>query len=346
MVDELHEVRSRAKDRLKGICTVNKVCDGASTRFCQGQKFGEPLGLGGVGKGLAFTANIEALNAIKLKTRLVTEHTEPDLEHVYFGHSVSLPIMPTSLSGVKASMGGPISELEFATRILKGAEQAGTIGWVGNTADDGQETNGIEAVKKTGGGIPIFKPQSNERLLELIKMAQEAGAIAVGVDLDGCGSTNWERAGKPVYRKSTKELNELADSTDLPFIAKGIMSIEDAMACVDAGVQGIDVSNHGGRVLDSTRGVAEVLPDIAVAVGGKVIITAGGGVRTGFDVLKLLALGAEGVLVGRPIVRAAIGGGADGVQAQFDYMRSELRRAMLMTSCKSVDDAGPQVLDR
>ena len=342
----LSEVRKNAQDKLKGICTVNKVCDAAPVRFCMGQKYGEPIGLGGAGKGLAFTANVEALDKIKLKQHLISEHKEPDLSITIYGKKISFPIMPSSLSGVTASMGGCITETEFAKSVLIGSKEAGTIGWIGNTSDSGQETTGVDALKSVGWGIPIFKPQKNGRLLQLIKMAEDAGAIAVGVDLDGVGSTNWERAGKPVFRKTTSELRELVDSTKLPFIAKSIMSVEDALAAVDAGVSGIDVSNHGGRILDSTRGVADVLPEIAAAVSGKVTVTAGGGVRTGFDVLKMLALGANGVLIGRDIVRSVMGGGAEGIILHFNYLRSDLRRGMLLTSCNTINDINENILDK
>jgi isopentenyl diphosphate isomerase/L-lactate dehydrogenase-like FMN-dependent dehydrogenase len=75
-----------------------------------------------------------------------------------------------------------------------------------------------------------------------------------------------------------------------------------------------------------------------------VTITAGGGVRTGFDVLKMLALGADGVLIGRDMVRAALGGGSEGVKLHFEYLKSDLRRAMLLTNCKSIDDIDERIL--
>lgn len=347
----LTQVRKNAWKMLKGICTVNKVCDGEPSRFCMGQKYGEAIGLGGVGKGLSFTANVEALNRIKLKTRLISDHVKPDLSTTVFGRKIDIPVMPSSLSGVSASMGGCLVEHQFARSVLEGSKLAGTIGWIGNTCDIHQETTGINAVREIGYGIPIFKPQANGRLLELISMAEEAGVIAVGVDLDGVGSTNWERMGKPVFRKSKIELSELANSTELPFIVKGIMSIEDALDAVDAGVNGIDVSNHGGRALGSTRGVAEVLPEIVNAVrstsgGGEITITTGGGVRTGFDVMKMLALGADAVLIGRDIIRSAIGGGAEGVRLHFAYLASEIRRGMLLTSTNTIRDIDTRVLDR
>lgn len=342
----LVKVRNNALEKLAGLCGVYKVCDGNPDRLCMGQKFGEAIGMGGIGKGLSFTANVNALDRLKLKTRLISEHYVPDMTTTIYGHEISIPVLASSLSGVINSMGGSISENEFAFAILEGSKNAGTLGLIGNTADDGEELTGVEAVKKVGLGIPIFKPQKNERLLQLIKLGEDAGAIAVGVDLDGVGSANWEKKGKPLYRKSVSDLRELVDSTHLPFIAKGIMSVEDAMDAMDAGVRGIDVSNHGGRILDSTRGVAEVLPEISEALKGKITITTGGGVRTGFDVMKMLALGANGVLIGRDMIRAAVGGGPEGIKLHFDYLRSDLKRGMVMTGCKSIDDINYRIFDK
>jgi isopentenyl diphosphate isomerase/L-lactate dehydrogenase-like FMN-dependent dehydrogenase len=341
----LNRVREMSREKLKGICTVNKVCDGAPGRFCQGQKFGKPIGLGGTGKGLAFTANVDALDRVRLKTRLIGPHFEPDMTTKLFGETLSIPVLPSSMSGVKASMGDCMAEVDFASAMLEGAADAGTLGMVGNTSDEGQELAGVEALKRVGHGILIFKPQANGRLIELMAMAEEAGAAAVGVDLDGVGSTHWERAGKPVFRKSVDDLRELVGATKLPFMAKGIMCVEDARDAVEAGVAAIDVSNHGGRALDATPGVAEVLPPIAEAVGGKVTVTAGGGVRTGFDVVKMLALGADAALVGRPMLRAALGGGPRGVKLHMDYLRSELRRGMLLTGSPDTGSIDDGVLD-
>jgi isopentenyl diphosphate isomerase/L-lactate dehydrogenase-like FMN-dependent dehydrogenase len=341
----LDRVRELARTRLKGICTVNKVCDGQPNRFCMGQSFGKSIGLGGVGKGLSFTANVDTLDRIKLKTRLISEHNEPDMTSSFFGQKLDLPVMVSSLSGVKACMNGVIPESDFAKSMLQGARSSGSIGWIGNTSDEGQELTGVQAVAQVGMGIPIFKPQKNQRLMELIKMAEDAHAVAVGVDLDGVGSTNWERCHKPVFRKSVTDLEELVHSTDLPFIAKGIMSVDDSLRAIDAGAKCIDVSNHGGRALDSTRGVADVLPDIVEAVNGRIVVTVGGGVRTGFDVLKMMALGADGVLIGRDFVRAVIGGGALGVKLHFEYIKAELRRGMILTSCNSIDQITSSILE-
>jgi isopentenyl diphosphate isomerase/L-lactate dehydrogenase-like FMN-dependent dehydrogenase len=105
---------------------------------------------------------------------------------------------------------------------------------------------------------------------------------------------------------------------------------------VDVGADAIVVSNHGGRVLDHTPGVAEVLAEVAAAVGGRIAVLADGGVRSGADVLKMLALGADAVMIGRPFSVAAMGGLLEGVQAYIAQIRGELRQAMVLTGCATV----------
>jgi isopentenyl diphosphate isomerase/L-lactate dehydrogenase-like FMN-dependent dehydrogenase len=167
--------------------------------------------------------------------------------------------------------------------------------------------------------------------------------VSVGTDIDGCGSSIMRKHKKPVFRKSIEDLRELASATALPFIVKGVMAVEDAEGAVEAGAAAIVVSNHGGRVLDHTPGTAEVLPKIAEAVKGKIKILADGGIRTGYDVLKMLALGAEATLVGRDIVRAAVGGGMEGVRLQMDYFQETLMKAMMMTNRFSLEDISPEI---
>jgi 4-hydroxymandelate oxidase len=152
------------------------------------------------------------------------------------------------------------------------------------------------------------------------------------------------RHNQPVFRKNLEEMRALVASTSLPFIAKGIMGIEDALVAVEAGAAAISVSNHGGRVQDHTPGVAEVLPEIASEVKGKVTVFADGGIRTGYDVLKMIALGADAVLVGRDLIRAAVGGGRQGVRIHMDHLRSTLAKAMVMTGYSSIRDVTSEIL--
>jgi len=341
---DLTGVREEAREKMKGVCAVYKVCDGHADRLCQGIKYGKPLGMGGIGKGTTFTANVEALNRLHLKTRLISSHGEPEMKTSFFGHEVAFPIFCTSMSGVKISMGGAISELDFARAVITGCKAAGTISFVGDGAETFEDRPGVQAIREAEGwGVQIFKPREQTVLMRLIQEAEKAGAIAVGVDLDGAGSVAMGLKGQPVFRKSVNELKELVQSTPLPFILKGITSEEDATAALETGCKVVSISNHGGRTLDSMLGIADVLPRLVPILKGRVLITADGGVRTGFDVLKMLALGADFVMVGREFIRAAIGGGAEGVAAEARFLSEDLRKAMIMTGCNSLSDINAAV---
>jgi 4-hydroxymandelate oxidase len=341
----LDEVRDRARVRLAGVCAVYPACDGSPDHICQREAYGRKIGFGGAGSGASFAANVSALARVRLKTRLVGPHAEPDTSCTFLGLKLALPVMGSSVAGL-GGWGGAQEERDLCFGSVQGCRDAGTLGWRGDTVTYTLDDNpGLEAIASVQGhGIPIFKPRAQDEIKRRIERAERLGCPAVGVDLDGCGSTNFARAGQPVFRKTVADLRELARSTTLPFIAKGIMNAEDADACVGAGVKVVAVSNHGGRVLDSTPGVAELLPAIVDRVGRHAVVTADGGVRTGFDVLKLLALGARAVLIGRDLARAALGGGAVGVRLQLEHHRAVLARAMILTGCADLSAVGPHIL--
>ncbi len=343
-VKDLTYYRDIARRQLARVCAVNRVCDGHPDRLCQGMKYGRPIGFGGAGQGKTWRANFEALSPYKLKMRVIKEHCEPKFETNFLGNKITLPGLASSFSGTLISMNNSLSEEEFQRGIVEGAKLAGTIGLSGNTVD-APDHPGVEIIgRNSGWGIPVFKPQSQDRLLTLFKRCEEANVLGIGVDLDGYGSTNWALRGKPLYRKSERELKELVDSTEKPVIYKGIMNVEDAGKVIDSGAKALDVSNHGGRVMDCGQGVAEVLPEIVDMFKGKITIMADGAVRTGFDVLKLLALGADVTLVGRPLARMSLAGGPEAVAKYLDYVKKDLRMGMVMTCCDSLDDINRDIL--
>ncbi len=340
----LEDVRDAAREKMRGICAVYPWCDGKAENICNREAYGRAIQMGGVGSGTSFRNNVTSIERLTLKTRVCGEHFEVDSGCEFFGKRLSMPVMGASTSGVSSY--GVIGEEQFCADNARGCIAAGSLSWRGDThlyPEDGSHW-GLASIREAGGGVQIFKPREQDVLKRLIGEAEKAGCVAVGVDLDGCGSTNFARAGKPVYRKSVEDLKELVQSTSLPFIAKGIMCVEDAEMCVEAGVKLVGVSNHGGRVMDYTPGVAEVLPEIVRAVAKDVKISADGGVRTGYDVLKMLALGADYVLVGRDLIRASIGGGEEGVRLQMERLGTVLRRAMFMTGCADVDSIGSSIL--
>jgi isopentenyl diphosphate isomerase/L-lactate dehydrogenase-like FMN-dependent dehydrogenase len=146
--------------------------------------------------------------------------------------------------------------------------------------------------------------------------------------------------------KSPTDLKELIGSTRAPFILKGIMTVRDAVLAVEAGAHGIVISNHGGRVLDEMAGTMDVLEEIVREVRGRIRIMIDGGFRTGVDVLKALALGADFVLIGRPVAIAAVGMGSRGVSFYLNSLRRELEQAMILTGCERISDISGDIVRR
>lgn len=143
---------------------------------------------------------------------------------------------------------------------------------------------------------------------------------------------------------SWKDLEFLRGEWRGPLIIKGILDVEDAREAVKLGADGLVVSNHGGRQLDGVLSTARALPPIAQAVGDQITILADGGVRSGLDVVRMLALGARGVLLGRAWAYALAGGGQAGVAHMLKLIEAEMRAAMSLTGVTSVDRISRQML--
>lgn len=335
---EYKEVLKDAKENLNGSCRVCKECNG---KACAG----EVPGMGGKGTGSSFISNSEALNKYKLNMRVIHDVKEPKLSCNLFGREMKMPVFAAPVSGTTLNMGGKFSEEEYIEWVIDGCIKGGIVPMVGDTAVDSFLTTNLKVLNKYNGqGIAFIKPWENKNVIEKIKLAEDSGAYAVGMDIDACGLITLALHGKPVYPKTVEDIKEIVKSTKLPFILKGIMTEDEAKLAVEAGVQAIVVSNHGGRVLDQTPGVAEVLPRIANSVKGKVKILADGGIRTGVDVLKMLALGADGVLIGRPFVSASFGGKSDGVNSYINNVYNDLKAAMILTGVKDVENVSHRII--
>ncbi|GFP32532.1 hypothetical protein HKBW3S42_00836 [Candidatus Hakubella thermalkaliphila] len=324
------EVRDSAREKLKGYCRVCPRCDG---RVCAG----EVPGIGGVLSGSAFSNNCEALAMYHINMRTIHQVDEPNTSVKVFGKSFDTPVFVAPLTGASYNLGGALSEAEMISSLVTGAKEAGSLSFSGDGAEEAIYASGLEAISAAGGsGIPIIKPRSTDAIAERIRQAEESGAFAVGIDLDGAGLVTMALKGQPVGPKTFYQLRELMGLTKLPFILKGIMTAKEAEMALELGVAAIVISNHGGRVLDGTPGVAEVLPEIVERVKGEIFVFADGGIRSGIDVLKMLALGANAVLIGRPALWGAFGGGSAGVKLIIEKMTAQLRHGMLMTGCVNI----------
>lgn len=334
------DMLKEARENLNGSCRVCKACNGV---VCAG----EVPGMGGKDSGSAFVENFKSLQDVKINMRVIHNVSNPDTSVELFGKKMKAPIFAAPITGTTLNMGGKISEKEYITPVVEGCIESGIFPMVGDTAVDSFLMDNLDVLKENNGqGIVFIKPWENHDIIKKIKLAEEAGAFAVGVDVDACGLVTLSMHGKTVVPKDVEALKELKAATKLPFIVKGIMTVEDAMLAVEAGVDAIVVSNHGGRVLDCTPGAADVLPAIAEAVDGKLTVLVDGGVRSGVDVLKLIGLGADGVLIGRPFVTASFGGGREGVEMYVKKIVGEFEATMRLTGCQTVGDIDGKVIYR
>lgn len=335
---DYNEMLKNAREKLNGSCKVCKVCNGVACA-------GEVPGMGGKGSGQAFIENVRALERVKLNMRVIHNAADPDTSIELFGKKIDAPIFAAPITGTTLNMGGQLTEREYIEPVVEGCANTGIYAMVGDTAVDAFLIENLDVLKcHDGNGIVFIKPWDNENIIKKIRLAEEAGAFAVGVDIDACGLVTLSLHGKPVVPKDLEQIKELVKSTELPFILKGIMTVEDALMAVEAGADAIVVSNHGGRVLDFTPGSADVLPEIAKAVKGKIKILVDGGVRTGVDVVKMIGLGADAVLIGRPFVTASFGGATDGVETYVNKIKSEIKGAMILTGCSNISEIDEKVI--
>lgn len=337
----MKDVREKARAAMKGFCRVCPVCNG---KACAG----EVPGMGGCGSGAGFMNNARALEAVRLRMRLIHEVTAPRTECNVLGMSLALPVLPAPIGGVSYNMCAERTDEQYALDLARACVGAGTVACLGDGPLDSIFEASMAALQAVNGkGIIFVKPWGNAEMCAKIDRVAAAGASVVGSDIDAAGLITLQRFGRGIAPKNVATLAQVvehAHTRGLKFVVKGIMTVEDAVLAVSAGADGIVVSNHGGRVLDCTPGTAEVLPGIASAVKGRVAILVDGGVRSGVDVLKMLALGADLVLVGRPFTWMLLGGGEEGASLYLNALQDGLTQTLTLTGCADVSAAGRELL--
>jgi len=332
------DILKDARETIGKKCRVCKECNGI---ICKG----EIPGVGGKDTGEGFSINYAKLREIKINMDTIYEYKEVDTSIELFGKKFAFPVFAAPVGGLNLHYSEVLNDETYSRAIVSGCKQGGTAGFTGDGVKDEFYDLPLKAISEIDGwGIPTIKPWKKDEILRKVKKAEEAGALAVAMDVDAAGLAILAAAGKPVSPKSVEELKEIISSTKLPFIIKGIMTVKGALKAMEAGAYGIVVSNHGGRVLDQTPATVEVLPEIAKAVKGKVKIFIDGGIRSGVDVLKVLALGADAVLIGRPYAVAAYGGGAEAVQVYTEKIGKELRETMTMVGCSKLSEVDDSVI--
>ena len=302
-----------------------------------------PKGLIPVTSGRADDANVynrNYLDSIHLEMRVINS-VEPDLSVSIFGEKYSSPIMTPAFSHLnKVGADGKRPMVQYA----EAAAQMQVLNWVGMEPDsDFKEI--LESGAKT---VRIIKPfADHSEIIKQMDFAKAHGAVAVGVDVDHIAGTNGKYDvvdGIPMGPVLLEDLKTYVKAAGLPFIAKGILSVQDALLAKEAGCAGIVVSHHHGRIPFGIA-PAQILPKIRQTLEGSgITIFADCGVDTGYDAYKLLALGADAVSVGRGILAPLLKEGRDGVVNKMTKMNEELSELMMYTGVKDTKSFDPSVL--
>lgn len=307
------------------------------------QQWPGPAGLIPVTSGKAEDANIHNRNFLDhiLVEMRVIDAIEPDLTTEIFGQKFSSPIMMPAFSHLNKIKNKDAKPME---EYAKAAKEENLLNWVGMESDD--DFGNILAVNSKT--VRIIKPfADHDIILNQIAFAEQHGAIAVGIDIDHIAGTNGKYDVVDGYSMgpiTLKDLKTIVEKTRLPFVAKGVLSVSDALKACEAGCKAIVVSHHHGRI---PFGIppAYALPKIKDALAGSNIkIFADCGIESGYDAYKLLALGADAVSVGRAILSPLLKEGKDGVIKQIKKMHAELSELMMYTGIKDTRTFDANVL--
>ncbi|MEG2328876.1 alpha-hydroxy-acid oxidizing protein [Anaerorhabdus sp.] len=314
------------------LCRQCPVCNGFACR-------GEIPGLGGIGQGISFINNVKELAKIKLNLDVLNDVKDIDTSTDLFGVKCDLPLCCAPIAGIRNNYGTDISDYDYNTELAKACREENILCFVGDGIDfENYFHLPAKALHEQGGkGFLTIKPWQMETVKQRFETVKEFDVLGVAMDIDAAGLPLLRNAKTPVENKDIRALHEIKKLCgDKPFIVKGIMTKEAALLALEAGADGIIVSNHGGRVLDETPATIEVLEEIVEAINGRLTVLVDGGFRTGNDIFKAIALGADAVLVGRPLALACATEGTDGVRNSIQKLKKEFIHAMRMTGCENI----------
>ena len=327
-----NEVLAEARKCIGNYCKACSVCNGAA---CKNQIPGP----GAKGVGDTAIRNYQKWQEVRVNMDTICENVKVDTSLEIFGKTFKYPFFAGPVGAVAMHYSDKYDDLSYNNVLVDACAKAGIAAFTGDGVNPKVMEGATSAIEASEGvGVPTVKPWNMDTIREKMELVKKSNAFAVAMDIDAAGLPFLKNMTPPAGSKSVKELKEIAGMIDVPFIVKGIMTPAAALKAVEAGAAGIVVSNHGGRVLDQCPATAEVLEDIVKAVDGKIKVFVDGGIRSGVDVFKALAMGADGVIIARPFVSAVFGGGVEGVQCYVDKIGAELEDAMAMCGAKTLKE--------
>ena len=292
-------------------------------------------------KGIGDTAirNYDKWKEIRLQMDTIAENKPVDTSLELFDKTFQYPFFAGPVGAVQLHYGDCQTDVTYNDILVSACAEYGIAAFTGDGIDSNVMVAATKAIQKTDGiGIPTVKPWNLDTIKEKMDLVHASKAFAVAMDIDAAGLPFLKNLDPPAGSKTVEELRQIIKLAGTPFIVKGIMTVKGALKAKEAGADAIIVSNHGGRVLDQCPATAEVLETIANAVGDSMKILVDGGIRSGADVFKALALGADGVVIARPFVTAVYGGEKEGVRSYIEKIGSELEDTMKMCGVSSLNE--------
>ena len=332
------EILENARTCMGPYCKACPVCNG---KACTSQMPGP----GAKGTGTVAIRNYEKWQDICVNMDTICENGKADTSFEIFGRTYKAPIFAAPIGAMKLHYGDKYDDLEYNNILVPACADAGIAAFTGDGVNAAVMQGATEAIRaKDGKGIPTVKPWDVNTLQEKLELIKASGSFAVAMDIDAAGLPFLKNLTPPAGSKTTEELAEIVKVAGVPFILKGIMTVKGALKAKEAGASAIVVSNHGGRVLDQCPATAEVLEEFVQAVGKDMKIFVDGGLRSGVDIFKALALGADAVLIGRPYVTAVYGGGAEGVATYTEKLITELADTMTMCGAHNLSEISREMV--
>lgn len=326
------EVIENARKNLGGKCKACPICNGIACK-------NTIPGPGAKGVGDTAIRNYDAWQEIRVNMDTLYKLAPVDMSLEIFGKKFKYPFFAGPVGAVSMHYSDTYDDVRYNEVLTAACAEAGIAAFTGDGTNPEVMKAAAKAISKcNGAAVPTVKPWNIETIKEKMDLVLASKPFAMAMDIDAAGLPFLKNLTPPAGSKSVEELAQIIKAAGIPFIVKGVMTVKGALKAVEAGAQAIIVSNHGGRVLDQCPSTAEVLPEIAEAVKGKVKIFVDGGIRTGTDIFKALAMGADGVLIARPFVTAVYGGGKEGVKVYIQKLAAELEDTMRMTGAITLND--------
>jgi 4-hydroxymandelate oxidase len=294
----------------------------------------------GAGDNDTRQANLEGWRRLRLRPHVLRDVTAVDTSTTVLGIPVAAPILlaPTALRDLVCTDGECAAARAAAashTVMITSMASSRPFAEIAAAAPDAPRFAQMYVLRDRG-KTRAFVEAARDAGARAIVASVDAGAVPYGRGATELGAHVAKLVADYDVSVSIDDITQLGEWSGLPIVVKGVLRGDDAERCVDAGVAAIYVSNHGGRIVDGCVDTASALADVVATVRGRAEVYVDGGIRTGVDVLRALALGASAVLVGRPVLWGLAIGGETGAHQVLEQFRTELTRALAFCGATSL----------